>query len=189
MPRIEAPTVVEHHQMKRTALIEAAAQIVTAEGVEALTLAAVGSAAGLARSSVYQYFDSTVSLLTAVIEAAIPRAGAHMAAAVSRAGTPEAKVVAWVRAYIRAATDPHHRAMAAGELGLPDECRASLYELHAAQAAPLVAALKALGIEDPELVAALIQGMARAAADQINDGLPQGRVLARTIQVVQAATA
>ena len=189
MPRIEAPTVVEHHQMKRAALLEAATEIVTTEGVEAVTLAAVGAAAGLARSSVYQYFDSTASLLAAVIEAAIPRAAAQMAAAVARAGTPEAKVTTWVRAYVRAATDPHHRAIATGELGLPDECRARIVELHAAQAAPLVAALNALGTPDPELVAALVEGMARAAAERINNGSTPGQVLARTLQVVRAAIA
>ena len=187
MPRIEAPTVAEHHRMRRAALIEAAAGIVTTEGVEGVTLAAVGATAGLARSSVYQYFDSTPSLLAAVIETAIPRAGAQMAAAVARAGNPEAKVTAWVRAYVRAATDPQHRAMASRELGLPEECRARIDELHAAQAAPLVQALEALGTKDAELVAALVAGMARAAAQRINEGLPAGRVLTRTIQVVQAA--
>ncbi|MGB8020339.1 MAG: TetR family transcriptional regulator, partial [Candidatus Nanopelagicales bacterium] len=80
MPRIDAPTVAEHHQMRRAALIAAANDLLATEGVEAVTLGAVGAAAGLARSSVYQYFDSTGSLLAELVEQEVPRATAHLAA-------------------------------------------------------------------------------------------------------------
>ncbi len=52
MPRIDAPTVAEHHQMRRAALMAAAGDLLATQGVESVTLGAVGAAAGLARSSV-----------------------------------------------------------------------------------------------------------------------------------------
>jgi AcrR family transcriptional regulator len=188
MPKIEAATVVEHHQMRRDALIGAAAELLAREGVEAVTLAAVGSAAGLARSSVYQYFDSSGAVLAAVVEAAIPRAGASMATAVESAATPEAKVLAWVSAYLVAVTDPAHRALAGlGGLNLPTECQDRIDALHAAQAAPLVSALTDLGADDAHLTAALIEGVARAGAERINAGASPERVHRRTTHFVRAA--
>ena len=59
MPRIDAPTVAEHHAQRRAALLAAAEELLAEQGVEAVTPAAVGARAGLARSSVYQYFSSS----------------------------------------------------------------------------------------------------------------------------------
>ena len=91
MPRIDAPTVAEHHARRRAALVAAGADLLASGGVEAVTLGAVGSATGLARSSVYQYFDSAPALLAAVVEEVFPRSTAKLRAAVERAATPEAK--------------------------------------------------------------------------------------------------
>ena len=186
MPRIDAPTVAEHHQMRRAALMAAAGDLLATQGVEAVTLGAVGAAAGLARSSVYQYFDSTGSLLAALVEQELPRATAHLAAVVAREGAPGDRVEAFVKASLRAATDDNHRAMA--ELGwadLPQECQARLAELHQEQLAPLVDALAELGARDPEITAALIYGLVRAAATTINAGTPRTRVTRETLALIR----
>ena len=190
MPRIEAPTVAEHHQMRRAALIAAAGDLLATEGVEAVTLGAVGGAAGLARSSVYQYFDSTGSLLAALVEQEVPRATAHLAAVVARAGDPGGKVEAFVKASLRAATDDNHRATAAiGWADLPPECRARLAELHREQLAPLVAALTELGTRDPQITATLIYGLVRSAAATINTGTPRTRVTRETLSLIRTGLA
>jgi AcrR family transcriptional regulator len=186
MPRIDAPTVAEHHQMRRAALMAAAGDLLATQGVESVTLGAVGAAAGLARSSVYQYFDSTGSLLAALVEQELPRATAHLAAVVAREGDPTEKVEAFVKASLRAATDDNHRAME--ELGwadLPQECQARLAELHQEQLAPLVDALAELGARDPEITAALIYGLVRAAATAINAGTPRTRVTRETLALIR----
>ena len=58
MPKISAPTVAEHRVRQRDALLHAATELLVDGGVSAVTPAAVGAAAGLARPSVYQYFSS-----------------------------------------------------------------------------------------------------------------------------------
>jgi AcrR family transcriptional regulator len=186
MPRIDAPTVAEHHQMRRAALMAAAGDLLATQGVESVTLGAVGAAAGLARSSVYQYFDSTGSLLAALVEQELPRATAHLAAVVAREGDPTEKVEAFVKASLRAATDDNHRAVA--ELGwadLPQECQTRMAELHQEQLAPLVDALAELGARDPEITAALIYGLVRAAATAINAGTPRTRVTRETLALIR----
>lgn len=190
MPRIEAPTVAEHHQMRRAALIAAAGDLLATKGVEAVTLGAVGAAAGLARSSVYQYFDSTGSLLAALIEQELPRATAHLTAVVARAGDPAEKVETFVKASLRAATDENHRALAALDWAdLPPECRARLAQLHQEQLAPLVDALADLGARDPQITASLIYGLVRSAAAAINTGTPRTRVTRETLVLIRTGLA
>jgi AcrR family transcriptional regulator len=187
MPRIAAPTVAEHHQMRRAALLAAAGDLLASQGIEAVTLGAVGAAAGLARSSVYQYFDSTGSLLAALVEQELPRATAHLAAVVARESDPAAKVEAFVKASLRAATDDNHRAMAQlGWSDLPQECQARLAELHQQQLAPLVDALAELGSRDPKVTALLIYGLIRAAATEINAGTPRARVTRETLALIRS---
>ncbi|HEX6887013.1 MAG TPA: TetR family transcriptional regulator [Candidatus Nanopelagicales bacterium] len=188
MPRIDAPTVAEHHARRRAALVAAAGDLLATEGVEGVTLAAAGAAAGLARSSVYQYFDSAGSLLAATVEAALPRATAELAAAVARAGAPLDRVEAWVRASVAGGTDPAHRSMAdLGGMQLPEACRARLAELHAAQQAPLEAALAEHGVAEPALVAELLSGLVRTAAASINAGADAAAVTQRAVALVLGA--
>ena len=131
MPKIDAPTVAEHHRQRRAALLAAATSLLAEHGLDAVTLAAVGACAGLARSSVYQYFDSTPALIAAVVEDVMPRAAERVAAAMSSADSPMAKVDAFVAATLDAATAPVHRSLRALEgAGIPAACLARVDELH-----------------------------------------------------------
>ena len=56
MPRIEAATVAEHNAMRRRQVVDAAAEVLGDVGVGGFTPAAVAKRAGLARSSMYQYY-------------------------------------------------------------------------------------------------------------------------------------
>ena len=190
MPRIEAPTVAEHHQMRRAALIAAAGELLATQGVESVTLGAVGATAGLARSSVYQYFDSTGSLLAALVEQEVPRATAHLVAVVARAGDPAEKVEAFVKGSLRAATDDNHRAMTAlGWAALPPQCQARLAELHQEQLAPLVGALTELGAREPQITATLTYGLIRTAAAAINTGAPRTKATRETLSLIRTGLA
>ena len=73
MPRIDAPTVAEHSAQRRAAIVDAAVDLLGREGITGVTPAAVASAAGLARSSVYQYFASTDALVAAGVEGSLQR--------------------------------------------------------------------------------------------------------------------
>lgn len=55
-----------HHGNLRRALIQEAVRVVQADGVEALTLRAVGQAIGVSRTALYRHFADKVSLLAAV---------------------------------------------------------------------------------------------------------------------------
>ncbi len=185
MPKIDAPTVAEHHSRRRAALIDAGVALLAEQGVDALTLGAVGAATGLARSSVYQYFDSTPALIAAVVEGAFPAANARLRTAAGRASGPSAQVDAYVRTAIDLASDQTHRSLhALATADLPTECRARLAELHQEQYAPLRAAVRGLGVADGDLTTRLLVGFIRAAAQAIVEGAPPARVKTRTLALI-----
>ena len=185
MPRIEAPTVAEHHQMRRTALLEAAENVLADHGADALTLAAVGNAAGLARSSVYQYFASTGDLMAAVVEDAFPRGTQRLRDAVEAAPTPRAKVDAYVVTALEMATDRTHRSLQAlAAADLPADCRSRMSQLHMEQSAPLRDALTALGDPSPEITARLVLGVVRAASTLVVEGVPVPQARDRVLDLV-----
>ncbi len=127
MPKITAPTVAEHRTRQREALLAAAIELLVQGGVSAVTPAAVGAAAGLARPSVYQYFDSGAGILAAIIEDSFPRSNAQLAVALDALTEPLDVMDAYVRETLRqAATGAHRPAAALSAAHLPVECRARL---------------------------------------------------------------
>ncbi len=188
MPRISAPTVAEHRVRQRDALLRAATELLVAGGVNAVTPAAVGAAAGLARPSVYQYFSSGADILASVIEDAFPRANEALRVALESANGPAERLDTYVRESLRLARDGAHRPAAAlAAAQLPDECMARLRELHHEQAAPFLRALQELETPDLELTAQLLGGVLEAAMRAIESGASLDAVTERTLTLVRAA--
>lgn len=185
VPKIDAPTVAEHHRQRRAALLTAAGDLLADGGLEALTLGAVGSAAGLARSSVYQYFDSTAALIAALVEDLMPRALERLIAETAAAPDPRARVDAFVRSALRTSAEPTHRALSAlAHAPLPPECSARVAELHADQQAPLRQALAELGVADPDLETGLVMGLVQAATRALLDGGSLEDVTTQTLSLL-----
>jgi AcrR family transcriptional regulator len=67
MPKIQANTLIEHRAMRRDALLAAAVSIALESGGSAVTMAEVAKRAGISRSSVYEYFESSADLIADVI--------------------------------------------------------------------------------------------------------------------------
>ena len=186
MPRITAPTLAEHQARQRDALVEAAVAILATEGVAAATPAAVGARAGLARSSVYQYFDSSAAMLATAVELVLPRAGAAAAEAVQGAATPEAGVEAYTRQVLGQSTSLAARAVRALEQAeLPVRCRARLEELRAEQVQPLADVLDRLGVDQPASTAELVAALVGAGARQVARGDDAGEVTGRVLAILR----
>jgi AcrR family transcriptional regulator len=189
MPRIEAATVAEHHRMRRQALLAAGAEAIAEQGVERLRLADVGARAGLARSSVYQYFDSASALVAAVVEDAFPRVTARLeAVAAAVPDDPRARLEAYLDEALVLARDPVLAALPEMlTADLPEPCRARVAQLHAAQAQPLVDALRELGVDDVEVVTGLLVGVLHQAGALMARGVPAERVRAATLALARGA--
>lgn len=185
MPRIDAPTVAEHHSRRRNALLAAARTLLAEQGLDAVTLGAVGAAAGLARSSVYQYFDSTPALLASVVEDLSSTTETRLAEAWVHAATPMTRIDAFVRVSLDTARDATHRSLSALEAAtVPAECRAHIAELHRRQFEPLHAALVELGDPDPDLTMHLIRGLIVTASRALDEGASKDAVVTRTLDLI-----
>lgn len=186
MPKIDAPTVAEHHSRRRAALLAAGAQLLNENGVEGVNLGAVGAAAGLARSSVYQYFDSAPALLAAVVNELAAKAAGHLEQTRDGSLTPTARIEGFVRATLETALETTHRSLASLDVAsLPAECRAHVAALHRRQFEPLRQDLAELGHPDPELGAQLIGGILNAAYRALAEGATQDRVVAHTLALIR----
>ncbi len=130
MPRIEAPTLAEHQALRRSALVQAAAQILAVDGPHAITPAAVAAMAGLARSSTYQYFPSTAALIRAGVEEFFRAAMERIETEVPAEGAPMDRIEAYIASTLDSAVSGHTAMMRLSSLDLPKECHDRVRELH-----------------------------------------------------------
>jgi len=173
MPRIDAPTVVEHRRRRRAVLLAAARELLVAEGASAVTPARVGEAAGIARNSVYTYFDSRARMLAELVEDDFTHWNAQVEAALAGVEGADAKLEAYLRVTLElAATGAHSVAAAIGDAELPAECRGRIAALHQ----DLYGTLRGIVVEfvGPEADAAttLVQGVLEGALVAIEHGAP-----------------
>ncbi|CAN5261913.1 TetR/AcrR family transcriptional regulator [soil metagenome] len=171
MPRISAPTVVEHRERQRAALIVAARAQLLDGGVAAVTPAAVGKRAGLARSSVYEYFSSAPELLAEIAVLALVEWSEELDAALLQSGPGLERLEDYVRITLRIVADGKHAlAGALAGAALPDDKRAEFARLHTALLRPVRQAVHELGLGDPDLRVELVQGVVDAATRQVEAG-------------------
>ncbi|WP_030915521.1 TetR/AcrR family transcriptional regulator [Streptosporangium amethystogenes] len=192
MPRISAATVADHRANQHAALLEAAREILAAQGVHALTPAAVGARIGLARSSVYRYFSSTADILAQLTEEGFPRWAGRLRATMAETppNGPAASLDERLRAYGRVALEfvgstDYALVPAAQTLGLPTECLARLEELHGSLLEPLGDVLREAGHDHPALRAELAWGVLRAGTRRLASESPGGPGAEDTTEIIE----
>ncbi|MGC3993053.1 MAG: TetR/AcrR family transcriptional regulator [Propionicimonas sp.] len=182
MPRIDAPTVVEHHAKVKARLVDAAEELLRAG--EPLTAQAVSDAAGIARNSIYRYVDAVADLRGLVIERYLPAWLDAVATELADAGDPESRIVRWVTANLdQAASSGHGWLMAIVPAGAADEVDAA----HAGMRDVLDQSWRELLEEDPSRAAA-----ASAVTAGILEGgfrqLASGSEVDLVVEVARTAT-
>lgn len=159
MPRIDAPTVAEHRARQRRALLDAARSLLAETG-SAPSVAAVGRAAGLARSSVYQYFTSTEDLLRAVVADVFPDWTRQVQQHVAAASSPGEQIWAYIEANVNLfASSEQAVAQALMRVVEPHVLRGPMEQFHAELQVPLRDALTAFGEPEVDAMAELIDSL------------------------------
>jgi AcrR family transcriptional regulator len=185
MPKISAATVAEHRTRQRAALIHAATDILAEQGATAVTPAAVGARAGVARSTFYLYFPSAPAVLAAIVEDSFTTADDAVTRALANLSGAAARIDAFVRTELQLAADGLHKpATALMNADLPAECRERVYELHHQHYAPLHEAITAIHPENPHLTSQLIGGLLQAAMTAVSHGAHPGDVSTQTLRLI-----
>ena len=169
MPRISAPTLAEHREQRRDALVEAAAGVMRESGT--VTMAAVAARTGLSRSAVYEYYRSAADLIADVVVDELTAWIDHLAEVVRDIEDPGERLEAWIRASLAYVADGRHALVrAAGDATLPPVRRAQVQALHRELAAPVHSALVDLGATDADRIASYIWGVVETATRHIEAG-------------------
>jgi AcrR family transcriptional regulator len=175
MPRIKAATVAEHHDQQRRALLDAARALLAETG-EAPTMGEVGVRAGLARSSVYQYFGSAEDLLTEVVADVFPDWAARVLSHVHEAQSPGDQVWAYVEANIDLfASSEQAVARALTSIVDPRVLHPPMKAYHLQLQVPLLQALADLGEPEPDKMGEHIDTLILQASRDLEHAEPPQR--------------
>ncbi len=171
MPRISAPTVAQHRATQRAALLRAAAQIVTDEGVDAVKPATVTSRAGLARSSFYEYFSSRDDLVVAIAVDAFEAWARELEVELAGAEPGLPRLRRYIDATMAMSADgKHNLATALQQADISPQRMEDILALHDALLLPLMSVLRDVGVDDLRATVPLVNGVLSAAVKQVSDG-------------------
>lgn len=183
MPRISEPTVAEHRAARERALLDAAHELLMETG-EAPALAHVAQRAGLARTSIYQYFASKQELLQAMVRDVYPRWTQRISTALEAAPTEADRIMAYAVANVSLVAEGAHAVGSAlAALAPGEELDEQADRMHREAQAPLVQTLQNLAVASPEQVAALINAVIHGATLLLESGQDLNAAL-KHLQVV-----
>lgn len=176
MPRIKASSVVEHRAQQEEAILNATFDLLHELGA-APSLAQVAGRAGMARTSIYQYFKSPTELLQAAAREVYPRWFARVSGAVEAAATPTEAVLAYATTCIDLVAEGGHAVGTALASITPEpDLDEQAEQMHASARQPLVDALQRLGIAEPEPIADLVTAVIHAAGQMVEQGIEREKV-------------
>lgn len=171
MPRISAPTLAEHRAARERALLDAAHELLLETG-GAPSLPQVAGRAGLARTSVYQYFGSKADLLRAMVRDVFPRWTERVTGAMSSAPTEADRILAYAVANVELVAEGAHAiGSALAALARQEELDEQATRMHREVQEPLIEALEALGVDSPEDVAELVGAVVHGATRMLETGV------------------
>lgn len=192
MPRISAATVKEHHAAVEKALVDAAEDILSREGVEGLTAARVAKQAGIARSSIYRYVESVDDLGGLILERYLPTWQETVDAQLVGIDDPREAILAWARAHLQQSLAARHGwlVVVARAARLSPRTSAALKAVHEGAWRFLDENLTAMGVPDVEIRTRIVFGLVSSGFKCLDNGESEeaaiNRVVAAVTQVIDA---
>jgi AcrR family transcriptional regulator len=166
MPKISAPTIAEHREARRDALLVAAANLM--QQGKAFTVAQVAQEVGLSRSAVYEYYNSAADLIADVLVDEMSMWVDEITPAVDSVSDPNRRIEAWVRGVLDYVAEGRHALLkAAGAVDLPEARRAQVQSMHRELIAPLSLGLTEIGVADVRQMSSFIWGVLDAAINRV----------------------
>ncbi|RIK09741.1 MAG: hypothetical protein DCC49_05435 [Acidobacteria bacterium] len=185
MPKISAPTVAEHRERVIAAIVAGTREVLIDKGYADLKLGEVAAKAKVSRTSIYDYFVNKDDVILAVLEQDIPTWEAAVKAGVEGVTSPRGRVEAYIEALMGIATDGGMELAAAlRQSNLSKFVIKSLTEMVQDLIAPLAAALKDLGDENPDVTAMMILRIVDSAIWQIEKGYSKADVTKMAVSLI-----
>jgi AcrR family transcriptional regulator len=151
--------------------MSAAMELAIADGAESITVAAVAAKAGLARSSIYEYFASSADLVTDLVLEELEYYTRRLSEAVADATDPYLRIELWITESLRYVADGRHMLVKSlNTINTPDERKEEIVMGHRRMMAPLQDSLIETGISNVRAAAALLASVTDAASIRIDAG-------------------
>ena len=171
MPKIQAPSIAAHRELRRQQLIGAAMELALEGGAEAITVSAVAQKAGLSRSSIYEYFSSSADLVADLVIEELDYYTARLADAIKDATDPFEKIELWMAEGLRYVEDGRHMLVKIlNTVSTPEFRKEEISMGHRKLISPLREALAQTGIKEVASAAAFLQSVTDAASMRIDAG-------------------
>lgn len=169
MPKIAAENIEEHVRRQTGRILDVATELFTTSGYRATDLGAIARNMGLARNSLYRYFQSKDHILVAVMQREMMPYVERTRSLAIEYRDPAERIEAWLGLQMELATGPCHAMIRMlGDIDqASDETRAQIRILHEAPRDVLEQAVSELlgdTDRDPKLVSAMIASMVESAA-------------------------
>ena len=170
-PRIQAATIVEQRQMRQRQLIDAALAIAMESGAANITVAAVAKRAGLARSSMYEYFSSSADLIADLVIEELALYQKRLAYAVRETLDPYLHIELWIAEALQYVVDGRHMLIKSlNSATIPEFRRAEISQGHRNLMTTISAPLQEIGLTDIRGAMSYLQNTIEAASVRIESG-------------------
>jgi len=170
-PRIQAATVVEQRQMRQRQLIDAALSIALESGAANITVAAVAKRAGLARSSMYEYFSSSADLIADLVIEELALYQKRLAHAVKGTEDPCQHIELWIAEALQYVVDGRHMLIKSlNAAAIPEFRRDEISQGHRNLMTTISAPLQKIGLTDIRGAMSYLQNTIEAASVRIESG-------------------
>ena len=170
-PKIQAATVVEQRQMRQRQLIDAALAIALESGAANITVAAVAKRAGLARSSMYEYFSSSADLIADLVIEELALYQKRLAQAVKGTEDPYQHIELWIAEALQYVVDGRHMLVKSlNSATIPEFRRDEISQGHRNLMTTISAPLQEIGLTDIRGAMSYLQNTIEAASVRIESG-------------------
>jgi len=170
-PKIQAATVVEQRQMRQRQLIDAALAIALESGAANITVAAVAKRAGLARSSMYEYFSSSADLIADLVIEELALYQKRLAQAVKGTDDPYQHIELWIAEALQYVVDGRHMLVKSlNSATIPEFRRDEISQGHRNLMTTISAPLQEIGLTDIRGAMSYLQNTIEAASVRIESG-------------------
>jgi AcrR family transcriptional regulator len=170
-PKIQAATVIEQRQMRQRQLIDAALSIALESGAANITVAAVAKRAGLARSSMYEYFSSSADLIADLVIEELALYQKRLAQAVRGTEDPYQHIELWIAEALQYVVDGRHMLIKSlNAAAIPEFRRDEISQGHRNLMTTISAPLQEIGLTDIRGAMSYLQNTIEAASVRIESG-------------------
>ena len=170
-PKIQAATIVEQRAMRQRQLIDAALAIALESGAASITVGAVAQRAGLARSSIYEYFSSSADLIADLVIEELALYQKRLSHAVIGTQDPYQHIELWIAEALQYVVDGRHMLVKSlNAATIPEFRRDEISQGHRNLMTTISAPLQEIGLTDIRGAMSYLQNTIEAASVRIESG-------------------